>query len=157
MGTRIHGDLYNGCKKRMHTDSIPRGKRNKLRYAQGKTVNVSFFVSPQRFRMLHAKVNILCSLQDILNQRKFWRNLVYIYIRVCVHVCCMYVCMSVCQYVCMSVCLYVCMYCMSECLYVFMCVCVYVCMSVCMYVCMYVCIYVSMYGCMHACMHGNVW
>ena len=155
MGTRIHGDLYNGCKKRMHTDSIPRGKRNKLRYAQGKTVNVSFFVSPQRFRMLHAKVNILCSLQDILNQRKFWRNLVYIYIYiyvcVCVHVCCMYVCMSVCQYVCMSVCLYVCMYCMSECLYVFMCVCVYVCMSVCMYVCMYLCMDV----CMHACMH--VW
>ena len=39
-----------------------------------------FLWVPYRFSRFHATANIRCTPQYILNQRKFWQNLIYVYI-----------------------------------------------------------------------------
>ena len=59
----------------MHAHSTKRGSMRKQ--AQAKPYSIAFLWVPYSCRRFHATANIRCTLQYILNQGKFWRNLVW--------------------------------------------------------------------------------
>ena len=78
MGTPIHGEVDPTVKKQpcLSKHDAHTTKRTSMRNQK----TFRFLWGPYRFSRFHATANIRCTLQYILNQRKFWRNPICIYI-----------------------------------------------------------------------------
>ena len=75
MGTPIHGEVdptvkKQPCPSKHYAHTTKRASMHNQK-------SIVFLWVPYRFCRFHATANIRCTLQCILNQRKFWRNLIY--------------------------------------------------------------------------------